>query len=281
MATSYIQRTLLGLIIGLTGFGCGGGVGKAFRPTGDVHRFDNADWQFVLDTVVVDDGYAVRWDELKANAGGSRDALYRYVGLIGAVSPDNRPDLFPTDADRLAYWINAYNAVCMFRVLERNLPGNLIAGTATPIPGSIYLVDQTPVGGRGMTLDGIEKDKIRSTGDPRIHFAVNCASYSCPPLRTEAYTAARLDDQLDDQGRRYLNDPRAARLVDDDDTVALNSIFTEFYKGDFVTPYRETTGDKDADLLDALRPFAASGSPVHRAARYKSMSYDWSLNRPR
>ncbi|HLL89226.1 MAG TPA: DUF547 domain-containing protein [Tepidisphaeraceae bacterium] len=256
------------LVIGLPG--CAAGVAQKFQPAAPISQWSNEDWQHVLTTVVTDDGYAVRWDDLKRNADGSRDALYRYVGQINAVSPDNRSELFPTPDDRLAYWINAYNAVTAYRVLERNLPGNLIAGTAFPIPGAIYLIDQTNVGGRGMTLDAIEKEKIRSTNDPRIHFALNCASYSCPPLRAEPYEGDKLQAQLDDQGRRYLSNPRAAKKVDDQ-TVALNSIFTDFYKGDFTKDGQE--------LLTVLRRYAGPDSPVQSATKYKGMGYDWSLNR--
>ncbi|HEV2294734.1 MAG TPA: DUF547 domain-containing protein [Tepidisphaeraceae bacterium] len=113
--------------------------------------------------------------------------------------------------------------------------------------------------------------------DPRIHFAVNCMSRSCPPLRQEPYTGDKLDAQLREQGDRYLSDPPAVRR--DGEEVELNSIFTNYYKGDFIHAYRKPTGSDDAGLLEAIRPFAAPGSPVHSATGYSGIGYDRSLNR--
>ena len=55
-----------------------------------------------------------------------RDTLYEYVGQINAASPDNRPELFPTDTDKLAFYVNAYNALCMYGVVQRGYPGNVL-----------------------------------------------------------------------------------------------------------------------------------------------------------
>src|SRR5438270_129500 len=71
------------------------GVPQQYRPQGMVAAFDQHDWQTVLQKVVTPDGY-VHWDLFQKNSAGVRDALYRYVALIGTVSPDNRPDLFQT-----------------------------------------------------------------------------------------------------------------------------------------------------------------------------------------
>ncbi len=102
-------------------------------------------------------------------------------------------------------------------------------------------------------------------------------SRSCPPLRQEPYAGDKLDAQLREQGERYLNDPRAVRR--DGEKVKLNSIFTNYYKGDFIDVYRKRTGKDDAGLLEAIRPFAAPDSPVQSATGYSGMGYDWSLNR--
>ena len=252
--------------------GCAGGpVAKAYLPEGRVEKFSNDDWQTVLTAVATTDGY-VDYEKLTANTDGVRDALYRYVGQINQVSPENRPELFPTDDDDLAYYLNAYNALCMYGVLEKGLPGNVLLS-------GLYFTSSFPVGGESMSLDTLEKRHVRTAGDPRIHYALNCMSVSCPPLRREPYAGPQLDAQLADQARVYLSDERAVR-VRDRDTVALNDIFTDYYKGEFVDHYAEASGTRDPGLIESLRPDAGPDSPLQTAKAYKSMGYDWSLNRP-
>jgi hypothetical protein len=103
-------------------------------------------------------------------------------------------------------------------------------------------------------------------------------SKSCPPLRKEAYEGSKLDAQLADQGRRYLNDPRGVQKVSAT-KVKLSEIFTKFYPDEFKDAFTRNTGKKDPSLLEAIRPYAGPDSPVQTATEYESMSYDWSLNR--
>lgn len=249
-------------------------VDSRYQPTQPVEqlRYDAADWQKVLGSAVTAEGY-VRYEALTGNQDGVRDALYRYVGLIGRVSPDNRVELFPKREDKLAYFLNAYNALAMYAVLERGLPANtLLSG----FPGSIYHGDKFPVGGKATTLHDLEQ-RIREYEDPRVHFALNCMSNSCPPLRREAYSGEALDGQLKDQGNRYLNDPRGA-VAGQDGQVDVSRIF-KMYEGDFLDAYRKKTGKSDATLLEAAREYAPESSPLKSATGVRIMKYDWSLNR--
>jgi len=259
--------------LGLVLSGCiggGGAVSQEYAPKSSIAQWSNADWQKVLDTVCTDDGL-VKYDALTNNTDGAKDALFRYVGMINQASPANRPELFKTDADKLAYYINAYNALCLYGVLQKGLPGNVLLS-------GLYFTASFPVGGSNTNLDGLEKQHIRSAGDPRVHFALNCMSKSCPPLRKEAYEGSKLDAQLADQGKRYLSDPRGVQKVSDT-KVKLSEIFTKFYSGEFKDAYSRTSGKKDPSLLESIRPYAAPDSPVQTATEYESMSYDWSLNR--
>jgi hypothetical protein len=250
--------------------GCGGAVAKEYRPEGRVEAFSNADWRKVLRNVCTDDGY-VRYDVLTFNEDATRDALFRYVGLINTVSPDNRPDLFPTEQDRLAYWINAYNALCMYGVLQKGLPDNVLTS-------GLFILSNFPVGGQGYTLDRLEKAKVRTAGDPRVHFALNCMSTSCPPLLNEPYEGTRLQQQFEAQGKRYLSDPRGA--VRDGASVRLGEIF-RFYEDEFKDAGRKRTGKQDVGLLESIEPYSADDSPVRGASSYTFIKYDWSLNRAR
>ncbi len=272
-----MTKTLLAPLLSLLALvaGCSSSVPKQYRPQGRLDAFSYDDWNAVLKQAVTPDGY-VRHEQIKANTNGVKEALYRFVGQIGQTSPDSRPDLFPTDADKLAYWINAYNAICMYAVQQRGLPGNVLY---SGFPGSIFILDGHTVGGKSMTLDSIEKSKVRSFGDVRIHFALNCMSASCPPLRAEAYEGPRLDEQLAGQSKIALDDPRIAKKKDAQ-TVALNAILADFWKGDFVKYAEDKLGKPDGTPLDAAKALAGPDSPVQPATKYVGMSYDWSLNRP-
>ena len=261
--------TALGFV--LSGcIGGGGAVAHQYAPKSRLTQWSNADWQQVLAEVVTPDGL-VRYDALTANAHGARDALFRYVGSINQVSPENRPDLFPTDADKLAYYLNAYNALCMYGVLHKGLPSNVLLS-------GLFITTRFPVGGRETTLDALEKQHVRAAHDVRTHFALCTMTKSSPPLRPEPYDSTRLDGQLADQGQRYLGDPRGVQQVSPT-KVRLSELLTKFYPGDFMEAFTRATGQRDLGLLDALRPLAGPDSPIQTATEYETMSYDWSLNR--
>lgn len=260
--------SILVVAFGTCLLGCGGQVDKKYQPSARLETWSNAEWATVLERLATPDGY-VRHDLLASNEDGVRDALYRYVGQINVAGPKNRPDLFPTEKDRLAYYMNAYNAVCMYAVVQRNFPKDMKTS-------GIFFFDRFPVGGETMTLDYLEKTYLRPV-DPRIHFAINCMSASCPPLRREPYEAAKVDEQLDEQGRLFLSDPRGAYRRGD--TVILSEIF-RFFTSDFTDAHAKATGQKEPDLLTSIQKFAAEDSPVRGAEKYEYQKYDWSLNRP-
>jgi len=269
--TSGLVVVVLTLLFTTCLFGCGGKVDKSFQPQARVEKWDNSEWASVLAAVATPDGL-VRHDLLKNNTNGVRDRLFRYVGMINVAGPENRPDLFPTEKDKLAYYINAYNAVCMYLVVKRDFPKDHSKGIP---PYGLYFVDKVPVGGKNMNLDFMEKTYLRPV-DPRIHFAINCMSASCPPLRNEPYESARLDAQLDEQGRRFLSDRRGAYR--DGDKVVISEIF-KFFTNDFVQPFANRSGRKDASVLDAIQQYAADDSPIRGAASFAFQDYDWSLNK--
>lgn len=249
--------------------GCGGGVPKEFRPQGKVTAFSNDQWQTVLSSVVSPDGY-VWWDVLKRNENGSKDALFRYVGLINEVAPHNRPELFASPAEKRAYYLNAFNALCMYGVLQKGMPTNVK-------DSMVYTFSFFPVGGENINLDTLEKKWVRTQGDPREHFAINRMTKSSPPLRKEPYDGAKLDEQFADQARRFLNDSRGA--IRNGDKVSLSAIF-KMHEAEFLEYFRRQSGNADAGLLEALAPFADRASPVLGAAGYTFMKYDWTINRP-
>lgn len=185
-----------------------------------------------------------------------------------------RPQSWST-LERRAFWINAYNARVVAGVLDRypidsvrdvGLLGGRIRG--------FFSRREHPVAGRDHTLDEIEKEILLEPPlfDPRIHWALTCASLGCPSLRPEPYRAEKLDMQLDFQARTFLNGPSGHRLVRDRKVLLVTRIL-DWYEDDF----RRAAGSPREYAAHYLTGTAAE------AARDPDwevgwLDYDWSLN---
>ena len=205
-------------------------------------------------------------------AGLQRDAqpaLAAYLAeLSGACGPDYERW---TRAERIAFWINAYNAFTVRLILDHYPIASI--RTIGWLPGAAFRQPFIPMEGlKGATisLDEIENGTLRSAfREPRIHFALVCASRSCPALRREAYRGADLDRQLDDQARLFLHDPAKNRVDPATRTLQLSSIF-KWFRGDFEA------------AAASLPSYAARylDSDTTHVADYDVafLDYDWSLN---
>ncbi len=189
--------------------------------------------------------------------------------------------------ERIAFWINAYNAFTL-RAIVDHYP--IQAGWFSLQPrNSIRQIDGAwtkltwQAAGRRVTLDEIEHKILRAGfADARVHFALNCASVSCPPLAAEPYRAAGLGAQLDTAARRYLGTTEG--LVVDGNTFRVSSIF-KWYAEDFVAAYAPLiAGARDARERAILGVIATYGpAEAARQARLGTprivfMKYNWSLN---
>ncbi|MBT7305644.1 MAG: DUF547 domain-containing protein, partial [Bacteroidetes bacterium] len=125
-----------------------------------------------------------------------RTVLRMYLHALGRKTPTENW----SKQEKLAYWINAYNAMTIDLII-RNQPIGSIKDIDNPWKQSLW-----KLGGDIYNLDTIEHQILRKMEDPRIHFAINCASFSCPTLLNEAYTAAKIEDQLQSATRRFVND---------------------------------------------------------------------------
>ena len=165
-------------------------------------------------------------------------------------------------AETLAFYINAYNILTVQLILDHwPVSGIRRIGGLFRSPWSIVVLENR--NGR-FTLDDIEHRIIRPMGESRIHFAVNCASLSCPDLRTEPYTASRLEEQLDDQTRRFLADAGKGVQVRDG-KLRVSRLF-DWYGEDF---------DGQGGVLAFLHRYD------HAPDRNRVngfIDYDWSLN---
>jgi len=211
----------------------------------------------VLQTFVDPQG-RVDYAALKAKPGD----LNAYVDQLRAKSPDNAPDLFPSRDHQLAYWINAYNALVLKGVI-----GYYPIRSVKDVKWfyGFFKRDTHVVGGQTLTLDHIEHGIIRPRfKDPRIHFAVNCASISCPRLAQKAFTAQTLQADLDRLTREFVASPQQVRI--EGQTLWVSPIL-DWYREDF------------GDGIAFLSRYASSEQAEKMKGKtIQFMDYDWNLN---
>ncbi len=193
-----------------------------------------------------------------------RKALTTYLDLIQSTEPNDTW----TKEEEIAYWINAYNAFTIELVLK-HYPVKSIKdiGSSIQVPfvNTPWDIKFIEIGGETYDLNNIEHGILRDKWEePRVHFALNCASYSCPRLRNEAFDAKKLDEQLDDQARQFIND--SFRNEISQKNAQLSKIFS-WFRGDFknvmpvrafINLYADVKIEKDTEI------------------EYKD--YDWQLN---
>lgn len=220
-----------------------------------------AAWSEVLEKYV-DGAGRVNFAALDAD----RHELDRYVAWIGATGPANRPALFPTRAHVLAYHLNAYNALAMAKVLAAGMPDDLTGWRKF----RFFLLGRIRVGGDTWSLYSYENQVIRSLGEPRIHFALNCMVVGCPRLPQTPFVAEDIEQQLDRAAREFLNDPRNVRIDRMTHTVRLSAIM-DFYTEDFL---------RAANSLTAyVNRYRNAYEQVPENYEINFMPYDWTVNR--
>jgi hypothetical protein len=210
-----------------------------------------------------------------------RAALFSYLKDVSAVGQSDFNAW--TLAERRAFLINAYNAHTVELILTQypDLKSIRDLGSFFKAPWKQQFFTLL---GKPQTLDGVEHGLLRGAkdfDDPRIHFAVNCASIGCPALRPEAYRPADLDRQLDEQTERFLRDRSRNRFDAGTGTLNLSSIF-DWYADDFDLPFRGATSRAAFLALyrDALGIDAATAAKLAAGEiKVDFLDYDWSLNR--
>ena len=225
---------------------------------------DYALFDSVLQKYVPPDG-KVRYQALKDDSGD----LDRFVAEVAAVSPDSNPALFPTREARLAYWINAYNALVL-KSFSAEYPKS---GTLGSLIGRAYFFYHVKhnVGGSRRTLDDIEVKSIRKPfHEPRIHFTIVCASANCPWLSPHAYTPANVDSKLEEE-TRYFAQPRNFAIDREKRNVTLPAIL-DWFKEDF-----GGTPDKILAFVARYRP-AESADLTKETWQLRYFDYNWSPN---
>ena len=215
-------------------------------------------WDDLLQEHVTPEGYV-------DYAGLQRDSV-RFRQYLNLLSQGHPNDSNWTQREQLAYWYNAYNAFTVQLILD-HYPVNSIKDIKSGVPGlnTVWDIKFIRIEGREYDLNNLEHGIVRPNfNEPRSHFALNCASISCPSLRNEAYVADRLDAQLDDQARVFLADPKKNFISPD--AINVSKLFS-WYGGDFT---------QDTDLIAYLNQYAPVR--IQPDAKVNHTAYLWGLN---
>ncbi len=209
-------------------------------------------------------------------------ALRTFVDQLAHISPDNRPEFFPTDGERLRYFVTAYNAWVLY-----------IAASEYPSKNSLwnwlglFRNRAIKLGGRDTTLNDLEHGIIRKRfQDPRIHFYINCAAASCPALQRGVIPEGRIEEALQGAASRFVNDPTRVRYDAAKKTLYLSKIF-DWFQEDFINFLRTRGGEKQPHIAQYIllylegpaREALAKVPAKNLSLRY--LDYDKSLNSDR
>ncbi len=177
------------------------------------------------------------------------------------------PDTLETRAEKLAFWINAYNALAIKGILDGLSPSSFF-GRITYFKTTDY-----EVGGQTVNLYDLERDIIIPFNESRIHFAIVCASYSCPKLRSEAYLAATLENQLENNAIDFINDPLKNEFDAGKKRARLSKIFDWFEKD-----FKQHSGSVQKYVANFVKDEVHKEALLREKYRVKHLKYQWTLN---
>ncbi|MFQ5730716.1 MAG: DUF547 domain-containing protein [Planctomycetaceae bacterium] len=229
-------------------------------------QIDHAVFNTLLKKYVDSDGY-VDYSSWKRSS-RDRQALQYYLGQLSRADRQKRA----SREARMAFWINAYNAVTLEGILQEYPTSSIRKHTSRFGGYNIWKDLPLMVGNHPYSLNDMEHKILRKMGDPRIHFAIVCASVSCPRLRNEAYAAKTLNDQLSDNARDFFSRRQNLQVDVSSGTVHMSSIL-KWFGSDF--------GRTEVERLAAVRrymPRAGQQAAANRRVRVRYLNYNWNLN---
>lgn len=211
---------------------------------------DHNAWDKLLKTYVDEKGL-VDYKGFKKD----HKALKSYLNSVSALEPTNDWSV----QELLAYYINLYNAYTVDAIVS-----NYPVGSIKDI-GGVWTNGSVAIGKRQLSLGGIENGILRKMNEPRIHFAINCASISCPKLLNEAFTASKINEQLDKAAFGFINGDKNEISANN---PKLSSIF-EWYGKDYIV-------NGKSDVIAYINLF--SNQKINKDASIKFKDYNWNLN---
>ncbi len=232
-----------------------------------IDQIDHSDWDRLLKKYVDQSGNVDyrRWKQTAEDV----QRLDMYLAHLSMADPRVRASREAT----LAFWINAYNAVTIKGILREYPTTSIRNHTARVFGYNIWKDLQLLVAGESFYLEQMEHEILRKMNEPRIHFAIVCASMSCPRLRNEAYAGQNLEAQLADNARDFFAKPGNFRYDPSGQRFYLSSILKWF---------AEDFGGDQATQLRAIAPYlptpAAQQAANTNAVHISYLGYDWDLN---
>ena len=254
------------------------------KPPVEPKIFSNEHFDRLLQKHVNERGL-VNYGALQEDSHDLEDYYYQ----ITTYSPDSHPELFPDEKHKLAYWINAYNAGAIKTVMTY-YPISSVLDVKQPgiffflsDKSGFFFFQRLTFGGKSTSLYYLENQVIRKRfNDPRIHFAVNCASIGCPRLPRQSFSGQSLDQQLDNEARFFLTEERNFRIDHDEKVIYLSSIF-KWYETDFTTWYTTNFPGRTSNLLSYIELYLTPETleelkRVGNRYSLRFIPYDWGLN---
>jgi len=231
-----------------------------------IDQIDHKPFDELLSKYVDDDGYVdyQAWHTTSSD----RQKLKSYLDSLSRA--DTRKQA--SQEAKLAFWINAYNAVTIEGILRVYPTDSIRNHTAKLFGYNIWKNLPLIVGGGQYSLEDIEHKILRKMGDPRIHFGIVCASVGCPRLLNEAYTAEHVDEQLDRNAKDFFSRKKNLQVDERSRTLKLSAIM-DWFGSDF--------GSSQAQQLQAIRkhvPEPAARLIGAGNVRVAYLDYDWGLN---
>jgi len=189
-------------------------------------------------------------------------------GFTATVADIANADLAGHDREALlAFSINAYNMLAVKGILDGHSPASSFGRLR------FFYRDTYTIAGEELSLHAFEKEHIRTLEEPRIHFAIVCASASCPPLRSEAYLPQTLDKQLDDNARRFLNDSAKNRYDLNANAANVSKIFKWFAED-----FEAAAGTVQRYIASFIDDEEVAAALHEDRFKLRYLKYDWSLN---
>jgi len=287
MAVNYNQKSfigkktitlwllLLGLVSGLYSSSSIAAITSYWNKSNEsmAQGIDHSQWQYTLDRylIMAETGTEINTFNYRDVTDSDKQALKQYLVQLQKINP-----LLHTKAQQQAYWINLYNALTVQLILD-NYPVKSI----TKLGKRFFSFgpwddDAATINGETLSLNDIEHEILRPIWqDPRIHYAVNCASYGCPNLAATAFTASNIEQLLTAGAYAYINHPRGVTIEGED--LLLSSIY-KWYSEDF--------GDNKQALIEHLKRYAKPKLKQTLLLFQQNpgdidYEYDWRINQPK
>ncbi|WP_109302470.1 DUF547 domain-containing protein [Aquimarina sp. AU474] len=217
-------------------------------PAKAQHGIDHSVWDQILILNVTEDG-KVNYEGVMKDS----PLFYKYFRSLS----DNPPTDQWTREEKLAYWINAYNSIAVKMIID-NYPVKDINELHDPWNQKFFRIND-----ERLSLDDIEHKILRKFNEPRIHFLINCASFSSPKLMNRAYTSENVEEAMEKCTMEFINDPN--RNIITENKISISQIF-EWYKDDF----------NNGDVVEFINQY--SEVKIEKLPKNSYMAYNWSLN---